>query len=67
MLLGPECRYSTAFEGILSNVVKIKIDIVHNFTQQFVPLYPTFQLSRAIVLPSLTSKGEGRLTESGNA
>ena len=41
MLLGPECRYPTAFEGILSNVVKIKIDIVHNFTQQFVPLYVT--------------------------
>jgi hypothetical protein len=27
----------------------------------------TFQLSRAIVLPSQTSKGEGRLTESGNS
>ncbi len=38
MLLGPECRYSTTFEGILSNMVKIEIDIVHNFTQQFLPL-----------------------------
>ena len=38
MLLRPECRYPIAFEGILSNVVKIKIDIVYNFTQQFVPL-----------------------------
>lgn len=41
MLLGPECRNPTAFEEVLSNVVKIKIDIVHNFTQQFVPLYVT--------------------------
>ena len=38
MLLRPECRYSTTFEGILNNVVKIEIDIVYNFTQQFVPL-----------------------------
>ena len=29
-------------------------------------LPPTFQLSRADVLPSQTSKGEGRMTESGN-
>ena len=28
---------------------------------------PTFQLSRADVLPSQTSKGEGRMTESGNS
>ena len=28
---------------------------------------PTFQLSRADVLPSQTSKGKGRLTESGNS
>ena len=28
---------------------------------------PTFQLSRAIVLPSQTSKGKGRMTESGNS
>lgn len=28
---------------------------------------PTFQLSRAIVLPSQTSKGKGRLTKSGNS
>ena len=28
---------------------------------------PTFQLSRADVLPSQTSKGEGRITESGNS
>ena len=28
MLLGPECRYSTTFEGVPGNVVKIKIDIV---------------------------------------
>lgn len=27
---------------------------------------PTFQLSRADVLPSQTSKGKGRMTESGN-
>ena len=27
----------------------------------------TFQLSRAIVLPSQTSKGKGRMTESGNS
>lgn len=28
---------------------------------------PTFQLSRADVLPSQTSKGKGRMTESGNS
>ena len=28
---------------------------------------PTFQLSRAIVLPSQTSKGKGRMTESENS
>ena len=28
---------------------------------------PTFQLSRADVLPSQTSKGNGRMTESGNS
>ena len=28
---------------------------------------PTFQLSRADVLPSQTSKGEERMTESGNS
>lgn len=28
---------------------------------------PTFQLSRAFVLPSQTSKGKGRMTESGNS
>ena len=28
---------------------------------------PTFQLSRTIVLPSQTSKGKGRMTESGNS
>ena len=28
---------------------------------------PTFQLSRANVLPSQTSKGKGRMTESGNS
>ena len=28
---------------------------------------PTFQLSRAIVLPSQTSKGKERMTESGNS
>lgn len=38
MLLRPECRYPTALEGVPDNVVKIEIDIVHNFTQQFVPL-----------------------------
>ena len=38
MLLRPECSGPTASEEILSYVVKIKIDIVHNFTQQFVPL-----------------------------
>ena len=38
MLLRPECCYSTAFEGVPDNVVKIEIDIVYNFTQQFVPL-----------------------------
>ena len=27
---------------------------------------PTFQLSRADVLPSQTSRGKGRMTESGN-
>ena len=38
MLLRPECRYPTAFEGVPGNVDKIEIDIVYNFTQQFVPL-----------------------------
>ena len=28
---------------------------------------PTFQLSKAIVLPSQTSKGKERMTESGNS
>ena len=28
---------------------------------------PTFQLSRADVLPSQTSKGKGRMTESGDS
>ena len=28
---------------------------------------PTFQLSRADVLPSQTSRGKGRMTESGNS